>query len=143
MGWSCSSCCCDVFFKKRGRDNYFWTSYVITWLYNCIYHQFVWQKAWKGNSFLMKDKYPHRVIYFFTFLSILFKFVKEIIFYQKSYVAGGAIIIVCLCISVVYLDLSGYLPFTINKHYANLRNKHLDIFGFCATLYLFFQFIVD
>ena len=87
----------------------------------------------------MKDKYPHRAIYFCTFFSIGFNAFKYSFILKEQLVIGGVICVICLCLCIVYLDLSGYLPFVINKHYSNRNNKHFDILGFVATLYLLFQ----
>lgn len=89
----------------------------------------------------MKDKYFDRIVFMFAFLCLSYKCYTSII-KQGHYIIGSIILTICLFVGIVYLDLSGYLPFTINKRFVNLPNKHFDLLGWSATFYLFYLSVV-
>lgn len=85
----------------------------------------------------MKEKKPHRVIIAIAFLFALYEMYKSIICHGY-FLIGAIACAICLGTSIMYMDMSGYLPFEINKRYKSAQRNGFDIVGYAVIIYLFY-----
>ncbi len=84
-------------------------------------------------------KYWYRLVYAMVCLLLFILHADQFIICQREIIIGSIICLIWLCVFVMFLDTSRYLPFKINKYFKT--DSGMDILGLMCAVYLFVELI--